>query len=72
MTGLSYGELAGSWRKRSIGRGQTRRRWRAAPLYITYNRASAGDQRGRYYRDKRQGYPPDCERDAAKQYVFRV
>ena len=31
-----------------------------------------GDQRGRYYRDKRQSYPPDCERDTAKQYVFRV
>ena len=41
-------------------------------LYITYNRVSAGDQRGRYYRDKRQSYPPDCERDTAKQYVFRV
>ncbi len=41
-------------------------------LYITYNRVSAGDQRGRYYRDKRQSYPPDCERDTAKQYVVRV
>lgn len=41
-------------------------------LYVTYNRRSEGDQRRRYYIDKRASYPPDCEREADKQYVFRV
>ena len=41
-------------------------------LYITYNRLSEGDQRRRYYADKRKSYPPDCEREAGKRYVFRV
>jgi hypothetical protein len=41
-------------------------------LYVTYNRASAGDHRQRYYADKRASYPPDIERDPAKTYVFRV
>jgi 2-aminoethylphosphonate dioxygenase len=41
-------------------------------LYVTYNRLSEGDHRRQYYIDKRASYPPDCERDADKQYVFRV
>jgi len=41
-------------------------------LYITYNRASAGDHLTQYYADKRQSYPPDIERDPDKEYVFRV
>lgn len=41
-------------------------------LYVTYNRASEGDQRARYYADKHASYPPDCERDAGKQYTYRV
>lgn len=41
-------------------------------LYITYNRSSEGDQRERYYADKRRSYPQDCEREPGKQYVFRV
>jgi hypothetical protein len=41
-------------------------------LYLTYNAASAGDQRARYYADKRASYPPDCERDPDKEYVYRV
>ncbi len=41
-------------------------------LYITYNRLSEGDHRVQYYADKRASYPPDCERDPAKEYVFRV
>ena len=41
-------------------------------LYVTYNRASAGDQRARYYADKRRSFPPDCEREPGKEYVFRV
>ena len=41
-------------------------------LYVTYNRLAEGDQRQRYYADKRASYPPDCERDPGKRYVFRV
>ena len=41
-------------------------------LYVTYNAASAGDHRVRYYADKRQSYPPDCERADGEQYAFRV
>lgn len=41
-------------------------------LYVTYNKLSDGDHRRRYYNDKRKSYPPDCERDPGKQYVFRV
>lgn len=41
-------------------------------LYATYNRHSEGDHRIRYYRDKRASYPPDCEREPGKVYVFRV
>ncbi|NKB37585.1 MAG: phytanoyl-CoA dioxygenase family protein [Gammaproteobacteria bacterium] len=41
-------------------------------LYVTYNRLSEGDQRRQYYQDKRASYPPDIERDADKDYVFRV
>jgi hypothetical protein len=41
-------------------------------LYITYNRASAGDHLAQYYADKRKSYPPDIERDLGKEYVFRV
>ena len=41
-------------------------------LYVTYNKVSAGDHREKYYADKRKNYPPDCERDPAKEYRFRV
>ena len=41
-------------------------------LYITYNKASAGDSRLRYYAEKRRNYPPDIERDPDKQYSFKV
>jgi len=41
-------------------------------LYVTYNRLSEGDHRQRYYADKRKNYPPDCEREPGKKYVFRV
>ncbi|MGE0386719.1 MAG: phytanoyl-CoA dioxygenase family protein [Gammaproteobacteria bacterium] len=41
-------------------------------LYVTYNRASEGDSRAQYYADKRKSYPPDCEREPGKEYVFRV
>ena len=41
-------------------------------LYVTYNRLSEGDHRRQYYDDKRLSYPPDCEREQDKEYVFRV
>ena len=41
-------------------------------LYVTYNRLSEGDHRRQYYDDKRKSYPPDCEREPDKKYVFRV
>jgi len=41
-------------------------------LYVTYNKLAEGDQRARYYVDKRASYPPDCERESGKQYIFRV
>jgi hypothetical protein len=41
-------------------------------LYVTYNAVSQGDHRAQYYADKRLSYPPDCEREPGKKYVFRV
>ena len=41
-------------------------------LYVTYNRASAGDHRARYFADKRKSFPPDIEREPGKTYIFRV
>jgi 2-aminoethylphosphonate dioxygenase len=41
-------------------------------LYVTYNRASEGDHRAQYYADKRASYPPDIERDADREYAYRV
>jgi len=41
-------------------------------LYVTYNRRSEGNHRARYYADKRRSYPPDCERQSGRTYVFRV
>ena len=41
-------------------------------LYVTYNRASAGDHRARYFADKRAAFPPDIERAPGERYVFRV
>ena len=41
-------------------------------LYLTYNRAEDGDQRARYYKDKRASFPPDIERQPGVEYRFRV
>jgi ectoine hydroxylase-related dioxygenase (phytanoyl-CoA dioxygenase family) len=41
-------------------------------LYLTYNRADAGDHRRRYYDEKRANFPPDIERQAGRTYRFRV
>lgn len=40
--------------------------------FATYNRLSEGDFLERYYADKRASYPPDIERVAGKEYVYRV
>jgi 2-aminoethylphosphonate dioxygenase len=41
-------------------------------LYLTYNRASDGDHRFRYFLDKRANFPPDIERPPNVEYRFRV
>jgi 2-aminoethylphosphonate dioxygenase len=41
-------------------------------LYLTYNRAVDGDQRARYYADKRAAFPPDIDRQPGIDYRFRV
>jgi ectoine hydroxylase-related dioxygenase (phytanoyl-CoA dioxygenase family) len=41
-------------------------------LYLTYNRADAGDHRRQYYADKRASFPPDVERAPGAAYTFRV
>ena len=41
-------------------------------LNFIYNGLSEGDLRRQYCIDKRVSYPPDCERDVDKEYVFRV
>lgn len=41
-------------------------------LYYTYNRASEGDSLRQYYADKRRSYPPDIEREAGREYRYRV
>ena len=41
-------------------------------LYLTFNRASDGDHRARYYRDKRLSFPPDIDRRPGVEYRFRV
>lgn len=37
-------------------------------LYVTYNRASEGNRRLDYYRDKREKFPPECERIPGRDY----
>lgn len=41
-------------------------------LYLSYNKASEGDFRERYFADKRKSYPPDCEREAGKEYSYKI
>jgi len=41
-------------------------------LYLTYNLASDGDHRARYYADKRANFPPDIDRLPGTDYTFRV
>jgi len=41
-------------------------------LYLTYNARAHGDQRQRYFADKRASFPPDIERKPGTEYRFRV
>lgn len=41
-------------------------------LYLTYNLASDGDHRARYYAEKRANFPPDIDRVPGVEYRFRV
>ncbi|MEL7115239.1 MAG: phytanoyl-CoA dioxygenase family protein [Pseudomonadota bacterium] len=41
-------------------------------LYITYNKRSDGDHRAQYYADKHANYPPDIEREAGRDYGYKV
>jgi len=41
-------------------------------LYLTFNKASEGDFREKYYADKRKSFPPDCERDPNKVYEYKI
>ena len=47
--------------------GQPRRN-----LYLTFNRAAAGDRRMDYYRDKWENYPPNTRADARDRSTFKV
>jgi len=40
--------------------------------FATYNRLSEGDHLHAYYADKRKSFPPDIERKAGREYVYRV
>lgn len=37
-------------------------------LYVTYNRRSEGERRADYFRDKRDKFPPECERVPGRDY----
>jgi len=41
-------------------------------LYITFNKASHGDFRIEYYKDKNSSYPPNSKRSENKEYKYRV
>ncbi len=40
--------------------------------FATYNAASVGDNLAEYYADKHRAHPPDIDRDAGKDYSYRV
>lgn len=41
-------------------------------IFVTVNRASAGNFRDAYYADKLKNYPPNNRRDPSKTYTYRV
>ena len=40
--------------------------------FATYNGFSEGEHMAQYYADKHNSYPPDIDREAGKEYVYRV
>ncbi len=40
--------------------------------FATYNKLSEGDNLKQYYADKYKSFPPDIDRIAGKEYIFRV
>ena len=40
--------------------------------FATYNKLSEGDHLEQYYADKYKSFPPDIDRIAGKEYIFRV
>jgi ectoine hydroxylase-related dioxygenase (phytanoyl-CoA dioxygenase family) len=40
--------------------------------FATYNRLSDGDHMAEYYADKHKSLPPDIDREAGKEYRYRV
>ena len=45
---------------------------RRCNIYITYNKKTDGDHREEYFKEKRQNFPPNNERDPNKDYSFKV
>ncbi len=41
-------------------------------LLVTYGRAREGDHRESYFAAKRKSFPPDIEREAGKEYAYKV
>lgn len=41
-------------------------------MYLTYGKASEGDHREKFLKDKRKNLPPDIERDSNKSYHYKV
>ncbi|MDA7815681.1 phytanoyl-CoA dioxygenase family protein [Porticoccaceae bacterium] len=41
-------------------------------LFLTYNYASEGDVREKYFNDKRKSFPPDIERDGNTNYSYKI
>ena len=45
---------------------------RRCNIYLTYNKASDGNHRLKYFSEKRKNYPPNNERDPNQEYSFKV
>ena len=45
---------------------------RRCNIYLTYNKASDGNHRLKYFSEKRKNYPPNNERDPNQKYSFKV
>ena len=41
-------------------------------LFLTYNKKSEGNHRKKHFKDKRNNFPPNFEREKGKKYVFHI